>query len=101
MGFDTVGSVLGSEPLTQFEYLFRWKSAIIQAKKFLRENVSADFFLWVSGYLDFARRVFWNVEKYGHVNAVPYVEADISVFQGWGFDRTVLAALVGLQSLSL
>jgi hypothetical protein len=95
------GSVF--EPVDDFVLapLLRWKAAIVQAKRFLRDRISGDFFVWVSGYIDFTRRVFWNIENYGRMNAVSHVQTDIDLFVSWGFSEDVLRELAGLQGLSL
>jgi hypothetical protein len=95
------GSVLRPVDSLVLVPLLKWKAAIIQAKKYLQANISNDFYPWVSGYLDFARRVFWAVETYGYANAASHLSADVDLFVSWGFDLAILRNLAFLQGLSL
>jgi hypothetical protein len=79
--------------------LMDWALVLLNAKNFLIKRNAVGSVALLTGYYDFAKRVFFHVRDSGYEEAVPLIQSDVELFKSWGFSGRVLRSLALLQGI--
>jgi hypothetical protein len=79
--------------------LMDWARMLLNAKNYLIHQNLVGSPVPLTGYYDFAKRMFFHVRDSGYEAAVPLIQSDIELFKSWGFSATLLKSLALLQGV--